>query len=350
MDERLLTHALIKKKSMQKTSESMVYLGIDIGKASHAWTLVDQHGCILEEGEVRNEPDRLASFARRILKAHPNFLVGCEATGSYYEKVAIIFSELNIIVRVINPALTSTKALRSSMRLTKTDKQDARGIAQKIQQLRGEIGSVFQWNPEERCLQALSRHIQFLKKQRTSLKVHTQDILSRPFEMVNVNMNMNMYDKEIKRLEKALIKETMRLHKQAMDTLVAIRGVGEASAAKIFAETMNLDRFKNSKAFAAFVGLDPTLKQSGTSVHGKSRLSKAGSPHLRATLTWTAKLLVRWNPTFRECFENALARGKAPGVAYGMIARKFATCVHQCVTNNEVFDLNKVGLGTKNLT
>lgn len=81
-------------------------------------------------------------------------------------------------------------------------------------------------------------------------------------------------------------------------------------------------------------------------MNGKSRMSKAGSPHLRARLTWSAKLLVRWNGAFKSCFENAVARGKAPGVAYGIVARKFATVVHQCVTRLEPFDPAKVGSGT----
>jgi transposase len=330
---------------MQKTPKTIIYLGVDIGKTCHAWTLVSQDGHILEEGTVLNKPARLNTFAKGLVKRFDALLLGCEATGSYYENIAIAFSSCNVPVRVINPALTSTKALRSSMRMTKTDKQDARGIARKLQEKQGEIGTVFQWNPEERRLQAMGRHLRFLKKQRTSLQIRVQDIQSRPFEMFNVDVHI--FDEEIARLEHALKQEADRLYETAMKNLVAIRGVGEKSAAMILAETMCLKRFPTSKAFAAFVGLDPTVKQSGTSINGKSRMSKAGSPHLRASLTWNAKLLVRWNDTFRELFENALSRGKAPGVAYGIVARKFATVVHQCITNSEAFDPTKVGLGTR---
>jgi len=333
---------------MQKTSSSIVYLGVDIGKATHAWTLVDDCGHLLEEGTVTNTPTHLSVFVKRFVKAFPTLLVGCEATGSYYENLAIAFLKKDVEVRVINPALTSTKALRSSMRVTKTDKQDARGIARKLQERQGKIGTLFAWNPEERRLQAMARHLQFLKKQRSALKVRTLVMQGRPFEKIEVNTDL--FDQEIVRLELTLLQESKHLYAQAMNTLVSIRGVSENSVALILAETMCLKRFKTSKAFAAFVGLDPTLKQSGTSVHGKSRLSKAGSPHLRSKLTWSAKLLVQWNPRFRTCFENALSRGKAPGVAYGIIARKFATIIYQCVTKNEAFDPNKVGLGTANLT
>ena len=50
MHERLLTHVLTNTKCMQKTSKAIIYLGVDIGKTSHVWTLVDQSGNILEEG------------------------------------------------------------------------------------------------------------------------------------------------------------------------------------------------------------------------------------------------------------------------------------------------------------
>lgn len=344
MYERLLTHAPLTEKVMQKTSTSIIYLGMDIGKTIHAWALVDEQGTVLEEGTIANTQKTLQTFARRLTREYSSLQVGCEATGSYYEKAAIAFSQVQVPVRVINPALTSTKALRSSMRSTKTDKQDARGIACKLQEKQGDIGTLFAWNPDERRLQALARHIRFLKKQRSALKVRTQAMQERPF--ANIDAHVDVFDKEILRLETELVRETKRLYASAMDILVAIRGVGDKGAAFLLAETMCLKRFSTSKAFAAFVGLDPTLKQSGTSVHGKSRLSKAGSPYLRATISWNAKLLVQWNQTFRSCFENALARGKAPGIAYGIVARKFATIVHQCVTRNEAFRPEKVGHGT----
>ena len=328
---------------MLRTAESIVYLGMDIGKASHAWTLLNGEGLLLEEGTVLNTNAALLKLAGRLAREGASLIVGCEATGTYYENAALAFQKSGATVHVINPALTSTKALRSSMRSTKTDKQDARGIAGKLFEKRGEIGTVFQWNPEERRLQAMARHLQFLKKQRVALRVRMEDVASRSFDPIEADVCL--FDHEIERMEKALAQQTKLLWHEAVAILVAIRGVGEASACLLLAETGCMKRFPTSKAFAAFAGLDPTLKQSGTSVNGKSRMSKAGSPHLRARLTWSAKLLVRWNDTFKACFDNAISRGKAPGVAYGIVARKFATVVHQCVTNLQPFDSSRVGLG-----
>ena len=117
------------------------------------------------------------------------------------------------------------------------------------------------------------------------------------------------------------------------------------TAAKPPAEAGDLSRLSRSSAFAAFAGLDPTVRQSGSSVHRKSRMSKAGSSHLRHTFGWTAELLVRWNPAFRARFEYDLERGKPAGVAYGIVARKFAAVMFRCITEGEAFDESKIGHG-----
>ena len=81
---------------MQKTSKQIIYLGVDIGKAEHARTLVNQSGRILEEGTVPNKPARLAGFAKRPTERFETLFMGCEATGSYYEKIAIAFSDCHV--------------------------------------------------------------------------------------------------------------------------------------------------------------------------------------------------------------------------------------------------------------
>lgn len=244
---------------MRSTNDAIVYLGVDVGKTGHAWALLDGDGMTVEEGTVRNADDALGKLASRLMREHPRLTAACEATGTYYEKMAIAFSERGADVRVINPALTSTKALRSSMRSTKTDRQDARGIAAKVFEKRGEIGTFFRWDPAERRLQAMARHLQFLKKQRTALQVRTSEMRTRPF--AEIEADAGLFDAEIKRLEGELARETRRLWPEAVAILVAIRGVGEAGACLLLAETGCMKRFPTSKAFAAFAGLDPTLNR-----------------------------------------------------------------------------------------
>ena len=328
---------------MKKPSESMIYVGFDIGKSEHAWAAVNEVGFVIDQGVIRNTKKERLALSKKIIKSFPVFIVGMEATGSYYETMALTFLEAKKTARIINPALTSTKALRTSMRCTKTDKADAIGIAKKLAERRGEIGTPFVWNPEERRLQALGRHIRFLKRHRSALRVRIESLSDRPFR--SLKLESKLFDEELKSLERILITEALLVFPKAMEILTAIRGLGEGTAAALLAEAGSLSRFTSSRAFAAFPGLDPTVKQSGTSVRAPGRLSKAGSPHLRHMLGWSAKLLVQWNSTFPTSFQNSLAKGKVPGVAYGMIARKLATIIYQCVTKGEAFMPEKVGLG-----
>lgn len=323
---------------------TMIYLGLDIGKLTHAWALVDAHGAACAAGDMTTDEQTLARFVRTMTETHPELCVGCEATGRYYETVAIAFLRAGVTLRILNPALTTTKALRRSMRSVKTDAADAVGIARRLAETRGEIGSPFTWQEAERALQALGRYLDTLKRARQRLAQAVADYRERPLPGVG-QFRAHFLDREIIRVRNHLIHEAARLYPIPMRLLVAIDGVGKESAARLLAEVMDLRRFPSSAALVAFTGMDPSVKESGTSVRGRGAMTKAGSPLLRHHLGWLAHTLVQWNPVFRERFRRAKEAGKPHGVAYGIVARKFVTVAYQCIASGTAFDPTRVGLG-----
>lgn len=70
-------------------------------------------------------------------------------------------------------------------------------------------------------------------------------------------------------------------------------------------------RFDTAGQAAAFLGVVPLEKSSGTSVRGLSRLSKIGSPELRAKLYLAALCGLRFNPAMKAMYERLCQRGKA---------------------------------------
>jgi transposase len=78
---------------------------------------------------------------------------------------------------------------------------------------------------------------------------------------------------------------------------------------------------------AAFLGLVPIERQSGRSVRGRPRLSKAGNPRLRAALYMAAVVATKLNPDIRAQQQRLLARGKAKMATLGAAMRKL---VHIC--------------------
>ncbi|MGI6329584.1 MAG: IS110 family transposase [Bacilli bacterium] len=68
------------------------------------------------------------------------------------------------------------------------------------------------------------------------------------------------------------------------ESINSINGFGELTTALIIAELKDINRFNNIKELTAYCGLDPTIKQSGSSVNGKGHISKTGNKYIRRIL------------------------------------------------------------------
>ena len=66
--------------------------------------------------------------------------------------------------------------------------------------------------------------------------------------------------------------------------LQSIPGIGSHSAALLLGEIRDISLFKKPKQLAAYFGLDPTERQSGSFRGTKNKLSKRGSSYARAAL------------------------------------------------------------------
>ena len=84
----------------------------------------------------------------------------------------------------------------------------------------------------------------------------------------------------------ALRTEMTRLAQQLpeYDTVRAMYGVGETTAAQLMAEIGDVRRFPRRSSIVAFAGVDPAVAQSGKHEVQSTATTKRGSPHLRKTL------------------------------------------------------------------
>lgn len=85
--------------------------------------------------------------------------------------------------------------------------------------------------------------------------------------------------------------------------------------------------FESADQAAAFLGVVPVEKRSGTSVRERSRMSKIGPPQLRAKLYMSALCGKIHNKRMRNIYEEMCLRGKPKMVAIGVLMRKL---VHWC--------------------
>ena len=105
---------------------------------------------------------------------------------------------------------------------------------------------------------------------------------------------------------------------------------------------IDIERFKTVKHFVSYIGLSPIIIQSGTSVKGKSRISKMGDSYIRKTLYMPARSACLRSKVFRDWAQEHMQQGKHPKVVYVMMMRKLATYAYKVIKENQPFDENMI--------
>jgi transposase len=86
------------------------------------------------------------------------------------------------------------------------------------------------------------------------------------------------------------------------------------------------------------VGLNPRQKQSGTSINGRSALSKTGKSELRKALYMPALVAARHNPVLKKFYQNLVNQGKAKKSAIGAVMRKLLIIAFAVLKSQTAFN------------
>ncbi len=120
--------------------------------------------------------------------------------------------------------------------------------------------------------------------------------------------------------------------------LASIPGIGTTTAAAILSEIGSVSQFASARQLTAFAGLDPRIRESGSSVRGRSCLSKAGSPRLRKALYFPALAALRFNPAIAALRARLLAAGKVKKLIVGAAMRKLLQIAFGVLKSGLTFD------------
>ena len=128
---------------------------------------------------------------------------------------------------------------------------------------------------------------------------------------------------QIARLDQALAAEAAAetpLGRQ-LRALISIPGVGRTTAATVLT-TLPVERLRTPGQVAAYAGLCPQERTSGSSVRGRSRTGPLGPARLRKALYLPAMVAMRANPALRAFAVRLRAAGKRPKVIIVAVMRK----------------------------
>jgi transposase len=313
------------------------FLGLDLAKETF-------HACLLSDRSdakkvFTNTPRGFEQLTAWLKNRHAADVHICmEATGAYWEALALHLHGLEWCVSVVNPARIKAFA-QSELLRTKTDAVDAALIARFCRTHRPE-----RWEPplpEIRALQGLMRHYDHLKSTRAQQSVYAQSS-DAAIVAVSIREVIATLDEQIAQVERK-IRQHFDDHpdlKRRRDLLTSIPGVGETTAGAILSEIPHLDRFHSAKAVAAFAGLSPRERRSGTSIYGRPRLCKTGNARIRKALYMPAMVALRFNPTLRVFAERLLAAGKHKRLIIGAVMRKLLVLAYGILRSGVAFDAN----------
>ena len=264
-----------------------------------------------------------------------------EATGTYGEALALFLYDAGFMVSVANPAAVRAFA-NAGLSRTKTDKVDAELIARFCLAQQPAI-----WSPpaaELRELQALARRLESLIEMRVAEENRFSSGVSTAAVRHSLEQHIAYLLEEIKQT-KALIGQHINHHpdlKEQSTLLDSIPGIGETTAALLLAEIVNIKQYTSARQVAAYAGLVPRERRSGSSVRGRVCLSKIGNARLRKALYFPAITALRCSDFFKAWAQPLRTRGKCKMAVIGAAMRKLIHLAYGVLKTGKPFDPNWV--------
>ncbi len=134
--------------------------------------------------------------------------------------------------------------------------------------------------------------------------------------------------------------------KKDFDLLTSIKSVGFQLGLNMLV-ILRSHHFDTAEQVAAFLGVVPVEKNSGTSVRGKPRLSKIGPPKVRAKLYLASLCGLRFNPMMKAMYKRLCQRGKAKKCAIGALMRKLVHWCYGVLKTQKPFDAEYLSLDAR---
>jgi len=310
----------------------MFYLGMDVAKAKlDCCLLLDEASGKRKTKAVSNTKSGIVDLLAWVAKQNvsPGVLhVVMEATGVYHEQAAMALADVGITVSIVNPAQVKDFGRGLAVR-TKTDGVDSFVLARY-----GALLKPAAWTPpapEARMLQALLSRREAISQdlQRERNRQEKADATDTPDRIrQSLSDSIEFLVKQLAELQRDIDQHIDRhpTLKDDMTLLQSIPAVGPQVGGNLLS-VMHSHEFNSAEQLAAYLGLVPVERQSGSSVMGRARLSKAGPARIRAVLYMAAVVATRHNPHVKAVYDRLLARGKSKMSALGAAMRKL---VHLC--------------------
>jgi transposase len=244
-----------------------------------------------------------------------NTLFCFEHTGIYCRKLAMTLIENKCHVWIEMPV-----AILRSMGLQrgKNDKVDAKRIALYAMKNQQEAKL---WEAPRKEVETLRQLISTRERLINSLKS-----LKMPINECKKTGNKELasiIEKSIKNTVKGLEKDLERIEQEIdlviktdealtklFQLITSVPGIGKITAVELICFTNEFKMYTEAKQLACYCGVAPFEHTSGSSVRGKTRVSKMANKSLKTKLHLCAMVAIQYDKELRTYFERKVAEGK----------------------------------------
>ncbi len=335
------------------------YSGLDVAMKTTAICIVDETGEIVFEDSVPTEPKLIDMCFKA--NGYPIENIALES-GSLTHWLVKELTKLGRNVTSLD-ARSVSKVL--SLNPNKTDRNDARGIAEAIRTNNKQTKKVYLKSQNSIELGILLSTRRSLINQRTKASntvrgllnafgirlgaigkksfsetirdniVERSEIVKSPLEAL-----LKMFDKlniEIETLNK--IVSQIAQNDDVISRLMSIPGVGPITATLFKIEIDDPTRFKDSRVVGAYLGMTPKQRSSGQ-IKRLGCISKCGSKELRAMLVEAALVLLTRckQPSSLKTWGQKLVEKHGYKKATVAVGRKLAVIMHSIWLKKSVFN------------
>jgi transposase len=338
-------------------------IGLDVHR-DFCEVAIAEAGAVRSAGRIETTPAALELFAQSLCSTDRLVL---EVTGNAWEIARIIEPHVGQVL-VVHPGDTGIRQARA-----KTDRLDARALAKLL--AAGSLDGL--WMPDEQT-RALRRRLarrSQLVKARTRAKNECHAALVRrlitkpalsdlfglagrrwlrevelpPEERETVDgclRQIEFLDEEVAATERAIAQAA--LDSAEVKRLMTVPGVNVIVAATFLAAVGDIGRFGSPRQLVGYPGLDPRVRQSGSTPATHGRISKQGSASARHALVEASWSVVRQPGPLHAFYQRIRAR-RGHQVAVVAAARKLA-CLFWCMlTRGEDYAFGQPSLTRKKL-
>jgi len=117
----------------------------------------------------------------------------------------------------------------------------------------------------------------------------------------------------------SLVKQEQQVQ---LTLLTSIPGIGFKTALFVIVITEGFDKFENAKQLFSYVGIIPSIRESVSSVGGRSQISKVGNRKLRNLLFLCSCAACKQNKGCKEIYERIVNKGKSKKLALIAVSNK----------------------------